>query len=100
MPTLETMLIWNTVWVSIWALVNLFFTILLFLGRGNGIYRAMRIYMALTTLFLFRNVILTGINIVNNSGPYYSLSLIHTFLAPAGAMSALYLAYQTWKAKR
>lgn len=99
-PELSLLLNWNATWVFVWAAVNMFFTIMLFWGKGNGIYKAMQAYLALTTVLIVRTGFLLVLDVTNNPGPYYMASIIMALLAPAGALSSIYLAYKVWKAKR
>lgn len=90
-------------WVFVWAGVNLFFTIMLFFGgneHDGGIYRAMQIYMAFTTLMLLRTGVLIFTNVITYPEYYFLGSWAAALIAPAGAISSIYLAVKVWKAKR
>lgn len=96
---LSNILLWNAFWTFVWAGMHLTFLVLLFRGSGNGIYRALKLYMLLISLFFIRIGILIYIDVVHNPDIYYASSIVQALIAPIGVLSVVYLALEIRKSK-
>lgn len=99
MPTIEQLLSWNTFWIFIWAIITTYGTITLFFGRGNGLYRAMRIHGIFVAIFLYLTALTSYVNVVQYPDARYTLAAVRAIIVPIIVATVAYIGYELKRVK-
>lgn len=96
---IEDFLLWNTAWIFIWAIMTTIGTVTLFFGRGNGLYRAMRIHGIFVAMFLYLTAMTTYVNVVLYPDARYVLAMIRAIIVPIIVGTIIHIGVELKKAR-